>query len=295
MKNRKGSQFRSQSGRAGFNRNRSQSGRAEFDRNRSQSGRAGFKFGGNGDRSGSRPKSDLVKKVEELVKSEQENRKDNQEIKKQLKEIREIIVKAKVNHFVEEEYEFNVRFVDEAKGMQMIVDSGAPVSIATSKWMEKYLKEMEVNKDDIIEKECNRRFKMGENIYLSDKEITLPVRMKTDNDDFIMKMVTVSVVDREDELFLCGLKTLMEWKAAVYYEKCGPKNDDSQKRVNMKISGSGHQLVKLETLGEISDEDTVFYMEKKGIGANKKDIEKLHRVLNHKGVINMEFAFRNEG
>ena len=136
MKDRKGSQFRSQSGGAGFNRNRS------------QSGGAGFKFGGNGDRSGSRPKSDLVKKVEELVKNEQENRKDNQEIKKQLKEIREIIVKAKVNHFVEEEYEFNVRFVDEAKGMQLIVDSGAPVSIATSKWMEKYLKEMEVNKDD---------------------------------------------------------------------------------------------------------------------------------------------------
>ena len=43
---------------------------------------------------------------------------------------------------------------------------------------------------------------MGENIYLSDKEITLPVRMKTDN-DFMMKMVTVSVVDSEDEIFLC--------------------------------------------------------------------------------------------
>ena len=52
-------------------------------------------------------------------------------------------------------------------------------------------------------------------------------------------------------------------------------------------------MVKLETLGEISDEDTVFYMEKKGIGANKKDIEKLHRVMNYKGVRIMEFSFRN--
>ena len=135
---------------------------------------------------------------------------------------------------------------------------------------------MEVKKGEIIEKECNRRFKMGENIYLSYKEIMLPVRMKTDNDDFIMKMVTVSVVDREDELFLCGLKTLMEWKAAVYYKKCELKFDDSQKRVNIKISGGGNQLVKLETLREISDEETVSYMEKKRIGANKKDIEKLH-------------------
>ena len=115
-----------------------------------------------------------------------------------------------VNHFVEEEYEVNVRFVDEAKGMQMIVDSGAPVSITTSKWMDRYLKNMEVKKDEMTEKECNRKFKMGENVYLSNREIMLPVRMKTENDDYIRKMITVSIVDREDELFLCGLKTLIE-------------------------------------------------------------------------------------
>ena len=39
----------------------------------------------------------------------------------------------------------------------------------------------------------------------------------------------------------------------------------------------------------------MFYIEKNGIGANKKDIEKLHRVLNHKGVRNIESAFRNAG
>ena len=124
-----------------------------------------------------------------------------------------------MNHFVEEEYGVNVIFVDEAKGMQVIVDSGTPVSIATSKWMEKYLKNMEVKKDEITENECKRKFKMGENIYLSNREIMLPVRMKTENDDYIRRMITVSIVDREDELFLCGLKTLIEWKAAVFYDK----------------------------------------------------------------------------
>ena len=58
---------------------------------------------------------------------------------------------------------------------------------------------MEVKKDEIKEKECNRRFKMEENIYLSNREITLPVRMRTDNYDFTMKIVTVSIVDREDK------------------------------------------------------------------------------------------------
>ena len=108
-------------------------------------------------------------------------------------------------------------------------------------------------------------------------------------------MIRVSFVDKKDELFLCGLKTLIEWKAAVFYEKSEMMFDETKKRVYISISGSGHQSVKLEILGEISHDETVFYIEKNGVGANKKEIEKLHRVLNHKGVRNMEFAFRNAG
>ena len=43
-------------------------------------------------------------------------------------------------------------------------------------------------------------------------------------------------------------------------------------------------MLKLENLGEISHEETVLYIEKNGIGTNKKEIKKLHRNLNHKGV-----------
>ena len=112
VRDRNGSKFRSQSGGRGFN---------GFNRSKS---------GGNGDRSGSRPppgqKSELAKNVES-------NGKDIQEMKKQLKEIIEKLDKVKENHFVEEEYTMNMRYVNEAKGIQMIVDSGTPVSIATSK------------------------------------------------------------------------------------------------------------------------------------------------------------------
>ena len=114
-----------------------------------------------------------------------------------------------MNHFVVEEFEINVRYVDEAKGMNMIVDSGAQVSIATSKWMEKYLKTMGVKKEETTENKCKRMFRMGENVYLSKREIMLPVRMKTENNDFIRKIITMSILDREYELFLCGLKTLI--------------------------------------------------------------------------------------
>merc|ERR1712240_8176 len=134
---------------------------------RSQSGRRGFsvnfrsKSGENGDRSVSKTpppyKSELAKNVEN-------NSKDLQAVKLQLKEIIEKLDEVKESHFVEEEYIMNARYVNEAKGIQMIVDSGAPVLIATSKWMEKYLKEMEVNKDEITERKCNRKFKIGEDL-----------------------------------------------------------------------------------------------------------------------------------
>ena len=84
-----------------------------------------------------------------MAKNVESNGKDIQEMKKQLKEIIEKLHKVKENHFVEEEYKLNVRYVNEAKGIQTIVNSGAPVSIATSKWMKKYLKEMEVKKDEM--------------------------------------------------------------------------------------------------------------------------------------------------
>ena len=90
-------------------------------------------------------------------------------------------------------------------------------------------KEYGVKKEEITENECKRKFRMGENIYSSKREIMLPVRMKTEKDDYIRRIITVSIVDREHELFLCGLKTLIEWKAALFYEKSEMMFDETKK------------------------------------------------------------------
>ena len=50
---------------------------------------------------------------------------------------------------------------------------------------------MEVKKDEMTENEFKRKFKMGDNIYLSNREITLPVRMKTENDDYIRRKTLI--------------------------------------------------------------------------------------------------------
>ena len=41
----------------------------------------------------------------------------------------------------------------------------------SSKWMEIYLKTMGVKKEETTENECERKFRMGENVYLSNREI----------------------------------------------------------------------------------------------------------------------------
>ena len=108
VKDRNGYRFRSQSGGAGFIRYRSKSG-------------------GAGDRFGSHPrqKSELAKDIEETKKKMNEMMTVLDELKK---------AKANcVNHFVKEEFEVNVRFLDEAKWMPMIVESDAAVSTATNK------------------------------------------------------------------------------------------------------------------------------------------------------------------
>ena len=67
---------------------------------------------------------------------------------------------------------------------------------------------MEVNAEDIEERSCNRRFRFREKIYESNREVTMPIVIRVGNGDFIRKNIAMSVIDREEELFLCGLKTL---------------------------------------------------------------------------------------
>ena len=74
------------------------------------------------------------------------------------------------------EYMYDVLFkIDKVKGTEYI-------RRASTKGYEKatrYLKEMEVEKDEIIEKECNRKFKMGENSAKSEKKSTMVVETHT--------------------------------------------------------------------------------------------------------------------
>ena len=56
------------------------------------------------------------------------------------------------SNFVEEEYADDVRYVNELEKLKMIVNSEALMLIVSAGWLQKYLREMEVDKKDVQEK-----------------------------------------------------------------------------------------------------------------------------------------------
>ena len=179
---------------------------------RSQSNRGRSKSGGNRGKSQERPESDLFKKVKDTEKKVDE-------LTKTVNSMKDMITNKLVNvKFVEEEIVIDVKFVDETRGLKMIVDSGAPLSIVSERWFKRYIEEKAVDERELKYKHCVRRFRMGKNVYMSRKEIRFQIVIRVENDDYIKREMTANIIENEEELFLCGRQTLTEWKIAVFFE-----------------------------------------------------------------------------
>ena len=99
--------------------------------------------GGYNLKSGERLKSELAKDVE-LIKMEQK------EVKNLLKKMDEKLSRCEVkSSFVEEEIEIDVKYIRESEGLKMIIYSGTPLSIVRDRWLQKYLKEIRVDRNEI--------------------------------------------------------------------------------------------------------------------------------------------------
>ena len=54
----------------------------------------------------------------------------------------------------------DVRYVNEIKGLKMIVHNGAPKSIVSLGWIERYFDSMDVNRNEVEERYCHRKFSL---------------------------------------------------------------------------------------------------------------------------------------
>ena len=60
---------------------------------------------------------------------------------------------------------------------------------------------------------------MGKTVYLSKTEVNFPIVMKTENDDYVKKSVTVNMINADEVNFLCGRETTKGWKIKVDMEE----------------------------------------------------------------------------
>ena len=88
----------------------------------------------------------------------------------------------------------------------MLIDNGAPKSIVSSRWFEGSLKDMKVDEESVKRKDCAKRFRMWKTLYLSKIEVTFPIVMKTENDDYIKNNVTANVIDSDEVNFIVEKK-----------------------------------------------------------------------------------------
>ena len=152
----------------------------------------------------------------------------------------------------------------------MIIDSGAPVSLVSSKWLKNYIKEAKVEDESIVKASSNRRFRLGKTPYISTEKVTFPIVIKTDDDDLIKREVTANVIVSDEVNFLCGEETLQGWRMVLDFEdkKLGFKGIDKM----VELKKQGNLVVKLQLVGTWKEDEAVFLV------AKEKDIKSLKAV-----------------
>ena len=84
-------------------------------------------------------------------------------MKKEITELKDVVknLVAVNTKFVEEEFVIDIKLVNNDKEYRMIIDSGAPVSLASKEWFEKYIREKKVDEGEIERTESYWRFIPG--------------------------------------------------------------------------------------------------------------------------------------
>ena len=117
---------------------------------------------------------------------------------------------------IAEEMELNINYTYKDSGRQlMILDCGAPVSLAGISWMEQYLQEFDLTIDQMKSSPCNQPFVIGPSRrYVSTSKIDLPILIKREDGKEDVLNVPTYFVDAEVP-FLCGKRTLEDWNIQI--------------------------------------------------------------------------------
>ena len=88
---------------------------------------------------------------------------------------------------MEEEIVIDIKYVNAGAERMMLIDSGAPKFIVSSRWLEGYLRDAKVSDEDVKKRSCARRFILGKTVYLSEVEVTFPIVLKADENNIVRR------------------------------------------------------------------------------------------------------------
>ena len=106
--------------------------------------------------------------------------------------------------YVEEEIVINIKYVEKDVENMMVINSGAPISLVSLAWFERYMKGAKIDEEEVKKSESYQRFRLGKTLYLSREKVCFPVVLKTDKGDLIKREVMANIIESEELTFLCG-------------------------------------------------------------------------------------------
>ena len=194
-----------------------------------------------------------MKKIEGLEK-------ENKEMKKKMEEMTKVMAVIQISvknlgdmwmksskittmktQYVVKKTDGSIKDADMEK--EMVIDSGAPMSLVSAIWLEEYLKEMELDENDVKRMRDDQSFKLGRTTYRSMEMVRFPVRVRTDLGGLKDLEVTANIINSDEVNFLCGENTLMDRSAMIYFGKMKLKFEDRNKVALIKGT---HLAIKME-------------------------------------------------
>ena len=155
----------------------------------------------------------------------------------------------------EMEEELLVHYTEKGKRM-MILDRGAPVSLVGKKWIEEYLKEQDVEMENMKIEACNQVFRFGPSRKnVSTQMVELPMVVSAmDGREEVLRLHAY-IVDAEIP-FLCGKRTLEGWNAKVdtQNEILETELDGKRRDFRMITTESNHYGIEIGLRNEVIEE-----------------------------------------
>ena len=153
-------------------------------------------------------------------------------IKKVMGDVAELKEKAQRVAFVEEEVKMSDVFFTkrmEDNGM-MLMDVGAPSSLAGKEYLERYLVHAGLEKENLEVLKCQKKFKFGPGkVYNVTQLYRLPVVVKTEEQKEVFLSMDVAEVE-VPVLILCGMDTMEEWDMVLHVKEKMVEVKDSQNK-----------------------------------------------------------------